>query len=89
MKVRFASSTAGSSRIPYSTRSPYGGTVWRNSDSALHALINGHLRALEHLRASREDALRRIAARRGLSFEETEATYRGLHLPAPSDTAVC
>ena len=54
-------------------------------DSALHALINGHLRALEHLRASREDALRRIAARRGLSFEEAEATYRGLHLPALSD----
>ena len=54
-------------------------------DSALHVLINGHLRALEHLRASREDALRRIAARRGLSFEEAEATYRGLHLPALSD----
>lgn len=54
-------------------------------DSALRVLINGHLRALEHLRTSREDALRRIAARRGLSFEEAEATYRGLNLPALSD----
>lgn len=54
-------------------------------DSALHTLINGHLRALEHLRSSREDALRRVAARRSLSFEDTEAAYRGLNLPALSD----
>lgn len=54
-------------------------------DSALQALINGHLRALEHLRTSREDALRRIAARRDQHFEEAEAAYRGLHLPALSD----
>ncbi len=45
------------------------------------ALLVGHFRALTHLRVNREDALRRIAAWRGLSFEEAEQTFAGLNLP--------
>lgn len=54
----------------------------RAHDTGLRGLVAGYLRALEHLRVNREDALRRIAAWRGTSFEETEAAYRGLHLPS-------
>lgn len=45
------------------------------------ALLVGHFQALSHLRVNREDALRRIAAWRGLSFDETERSYAGLNLP--------
>ncbi len=45
------------------------------------ALLVGHFRALTHLRVNREDALRRIAAWRGLSFDEAERSYTGLNLP--------
>ena len=53
-------------------------------DETLRTLIHGHFRALDHLRTSREDGLRRIAARRNLSYEETEASFRGLNLPGLS-----
>ncbi len=49
--------------------------------SRIDALLAGHFRALNHLRVNREDALRRIAAWRGLSFEETERSFAGLSLP--------
>jgi NitT/TauT family transport system substrate-binding protein len=45
------------------------------------ALLVGHFRALTHLRVNREDALRRIAAWRGLSYEEAERSFAGLNLP--------
>lgn len=45
------------------------------------ALLYGHFKALAHLRINREDALRRIAAWRGLSFDETERSFAGLNLP--------
>ena len=44
-------------------------------------MLVGHFRALTHLRVNREDALRRIAAWRGLSFDEAERSYTGLNLP--------
>lgn len=49
----------------------------------IEATIAAHFRALEHLRINREDALRRIAAWRGLSYEEMVMSYAGLHLPEP------
>lgn len=48
---------------------------------AIEALLVGHFRALAHLRVNREDALRRIAAWRGLSFDEMERSFAGLNLP--------
>lgn len=45
------------------------------------ALLVRIFRALTHLRVNREDALRRIGAWRGLSFEEAEQTFAGLNLP--------
>lgn len=47
----------------------------------VEALLSGHFKALTHLRINREDALRRIAAWRGLSFDETERSFSGLNLP--------
>lgn len=47
----------------------------------VEALLQEHFRALTHLRVNREDALRRIAAWRGLSYEETERSFAGLNLP--------
>lgn len=47
----------------------------------LEALLAGHFQALTHLRVNREDALRRIAAWRGLSFDEMEQSFAGLNLP--------
>ena len=47
----------------------------------VEALLAGHFRALAHLRVNREDGLRRIAAWRGLSFDEAERSYAGLNLP--------
>lgn len=44
-------------------------------------LLTGHFRALEYIRVNREDALRRIAAWRGLSYEETVLMFNGLYLP--------
>lgn len=57
----------------------------RPDGAALRTLIAGHLRALEHFRASREDALRRIGGWRNLSFEEVEASFHGLHLPGQAE----
>lgn len=53
----------------------------REHAATLRATVAAHLRALDHLRVNREDAMRRIAARRKLRFEEVEAGYAGLHLP--------
>ncbi|MGM0536768.1 MAG: ABC transporter substrate-binding protein [Pseudomonadota bacterium] len=47
----------------------------------LEALLLAHFRGLAHLRVNREDAMRRIAAWRGLSFEEVRVSYAGLELP--------
>ena len=44
-------------------------------------LIAAHLRGLDHLRTSRDDALRRIAAWRGLSLDEARRAFSGLALP--------
>lgn len=49
--------------------------------SQFDALLGAHFRALDHLRVSRDDAMRRIAAWRGLSVEETERGFAGLSLP--------
>jgi NitT/TauT family transport system substrate-binding protein len=53
----------------------------RSRSSCIHELIRAHLRGLEHLRVSRDDATRRIAAWRGLSLDETMRTFAGLALP--------
>lgn len=53
--------------------------------AGLGALVAGYLRALDHLRYSRDDALRRIAAWRGTSFEAAVAGYRGMHLPGAAE----
>jgi NitT/TauT family transport system substrate-binding protein len=50
--------------------------------SNLNHAVTGHFRGLQHLRLNREDALRRIGAWRGMTFEETDASFRGLHLPS-------
>lgn len=52
---------------------------WRAS--CIGDLIAAHLRGLEHLRVSRDDAIRRIAAWRGLSLDETRRAFAGLALP--------
>lgn len=52
---------------------------WRSA--RLEALVAAHFRSLAHLRISREDAMRRIAAWRGLSFDEVLASYAGMELP--------
>jgi NitT/TauT family transport system substrate-binding protein len=49
--------------------------------SQIEASISAHFRAIEHMRINREDALRRIAAWRRLSYEETVADFGGLYLP--------
>lgn len=54
-------------------------TRWRAG--CIRDLISAHLRGLEHLRVSRDDATRRIAAWRGLSLEETLRAFAGLALP--------
>ena len=57
----------------------------RHHRAALRTLVEGQLRALDHLRLSREDGLRRIGAWRGLEFEEVETSFRGLHLPGKAE----
>lgn len=52
---------------------------WRTQ--TLEALVLAHFRGLAHLKINREDALRRIAAWRGLSFAEVSASFAGLELP--------
>lgn len=53
----------------------------RGRTARLEALVAAHFRSLAHLRISREDAMRRIAAWRGLSFDEVRASYAGMELP--------
>lgn len=52
---------------------------WRGE--ALHGLVAAFFRGLDHLRVSPQDAMRRIAAWRGLGYEEVRASYAGLELP--------
>ncbi len=47
----------------------------------LEALVAAHFRGLAHLRVNREDAMRRIAAWRGLTFDEVRLSYAGMELP--------
>ncbi|SBS35114.1 alkanesulfonate transporter substrate-binding subunit [Marinomonas aquimarina] len=44
-------------------------------------LLAGHFRALEYIRVNREDALRRIAAWRELTYDEIGVAFNGLYLP--------
>jgi len=53
----------------------------RFNEGSLRSLVAGHLRALNHLRFSREDAMHRIATWRHLTLEEVEDSFRGLDLP--------
>lgn len=53
----------------------------RGRSGRLESLVAAHFRGLAHLRVSREDAMRRIAAWRGLSFDEVRASYAGMELP--------
>ena len=52
---------------------------WRTA--VVQALVVAHFRGLAHLRRSREDAMRRIAAWRELSLAEVQASYAGMELP--------
>lgn len=50
-------------------------------DETLRGLVASHFRALEHLRVSPDDALRRIAAWRGTTVEAVRRSFSGLELP--------
>lgn len=50
-------------------------------DRELRVLTQAHFRAIKHLRLNREDAMRRIAAWRQLSYDEAQASFGGLNLP--------
>lgn len=54
--------------------------MWLRGE-VLTDLLAGHFRALEYIRVNREDALRRIAAWRDLTYEETVLVFNGLYLP--------
>lgn len=54
--------------------------MWLRSKQ-LSQLLQGHFRAIQYIRVNREDALRRIAAWRELSFDEMEMVFGGLYLP--------
>ncbi|MBE0488987.1 MAG: ABC transporter substrate-binding protein [Halomonas sp.] len=53
----------------------------RGRSGQLEALLAAHFLGLKHLAVNREDAMRRIGALRGLSFDEVRASYAGLELP--------
>lgn len=44
-------------------------------------IVAAHFRALDYIRVNREDALRRIAAWRAVSYSDTQAIFSGLYLP--------
>ncbi|MFD1382205.1 ABC transporter substrate-binding protein [Rhodanobacter aciditrophus] len=50
-------------------------------ESAITELLAAHFKALQYLRVNSEDALRRIAAWRSLSYEENRKVFSGLYLP--------
>ncbi|MGE5504122.1 MAG: ABC transporter substrate-binding protein [Actinomycetota bacterium] len=55
----------------------------RASDrAAMRALVGGHFRALDHIRASREDAVHRIATHQGVAPEEVRQQLGGIALPS-------
>lgn len=47
----------------------------------IKSTIQAHLRGLQHIRISREDALHRISSWRGLSVAEVSRSLGGVHLP--------
>lgn len=49
--------------------------------SCVRELISAHLRGLEHLRISQDDAVRRVASWRGISVAEAQRAFGGLALP--------
>ncbi len=49
---------------------------------ALESLLAGHFRGLEHLRASRQDAIYRIATRENISPNEVQLVLGGVILPS-------
>lgn len=51
------------------------------SANLLKATVHAYLKGLEHIRLSREDALHRIAAWRGLSVSDVSRSLNGVHLP--------
>ena len=53
----------------------------KSKASTWRALLQAYFRAIAHLRANREDGLRRIAALRKLTLAETEQSFVGLNLP--------
>lgn len=53
----------------------------RGRRQELGALLAAHFKALEHIRVNRQDALYRIAAREGISYEEARRSLAGVTLP--------
>lgn len=53
---------------------------WRD-EGHVAALVAAHFKGLEHLLSNSEDAMRRIAQVRGLSYAETVDSFAGLNLP--------
>jgi NitT/TauT family transport system substrate-binding protein len=49
--------------------------------SPVKAAVRGYLKGLEHIRLSRQDALHRIAAWRGLAVQDVSHSLSGIHLP--------
>lgn len=49
--------------------------------ATVKSLMAGHLRAIDHLRQNSEDAMRRIAAWRHLSYEATMRSFSSITLP--------
>ncbi len=54
----------------------------RRHTASIKNLITAHFRALDHLRLNREDAMRRIAYWRQLTYVEAETSFAGLSLPS-------
>lgn len=50
-------------------------------ETAIKDLLWAHFKALHYIRVNSEDALRRIAAWRSLSYEENRKAFSGLYLP--------
>lgn len=57
----------------------------RGRARSIRALVASHFRGLDHLRVNRDDALRRVAVWRGLTFDEMRRGFGGLVLPNLSE----
>lgn len=55
-------------------------TGWTDREG-LQALLVGHFKGLAHMRQNPEDAMRRIATWRSLSYREVSASYAGINQP--------